>query len=243
MEAERASADEAASVRRPNLKQEAAQLIRDLILSGQLRPGQKIDQDAIALQLGTSRLPVRESLITLETEGLIENVPRRGAFVAALSRGDISDHYEMYGLLSGMAAERAANALDEDAFQRLSNAIDQMRETNDARERDSLNYTFHREINRAGSSRRLAAVLRTLSLTMPVHFFEYHEAWEPHAEEEHRQILAALRERDGVAAAKAVSSHFRNIGEQAAAALEARGFWSGDLPNTPAAERVPILSR
>ena len=78
---------------RPTLKDEAAQYVRDRILTGVRKPGMKIDQDAVADDLGARRLPVREALIALEAEGLVETIARRGLYVAALSPSDIRDHY------------------------------------------------------------------------------------------------------------------------------------------------------
>ena len=70
--------DVATSVR----KEAAARAIRGLVFAGELRRGAKIDQDALADHLGMSKLPVREALISLAGEGIIETIPRRGAFVA-----------------------------------------------------------------------------------------------------------------------------------------------------------------
>ncbi|MBP0656595.1 GntR family transcriptional regulator, partial [Mycobacterium tuberculosis] len=85
-------------------KESAAREIRSLVFAGELRPGSKVDQDALAEKLGMSKLPVREALIALAGEGIIETIPRRGAFVADLAREDIRDHYWMLGVISGLAA-------------------------------------------------------------------------------------------------------------------------------------------
>jgi DNA-binding GntR family transcriptional regulator len=215
---------------RQTLKQEAAQYIRDQILSGALKPGSKIDQDRVADDLGISRIPVREAIITLEAEGMVETIARRGAFVAAITPTDIRDHYEMYGVLSGLAAKRSATQPDPGLPDRLSALIDKMRETEDPREQDRLNYEFHREVNLGGSSRRLNVVLRMLSTNMPTHFFEYNVEWQQHAETEHRAIVDAIREGDGDAAAAAVADHFRHVGEQAVHSLTKAGFWDDAGP-------------
>lgn len=214
--------------RRPNLKQEAAQYVRDMIFSASVRPRERLDQDRIAEDLGISRLPVREALITLEAEGLVESVARRGSFVAALSPQDIMDHYEMYGLLSGMAAARAADSAPSAAVDAIADAAARMRITTEPREHDALNYDFHQAINKAGSSGRLRAVLRTLSRSMPSHFFEHNLEWEwqERALSEHDLIVAALRAGDGKAASEAVAQHFRHTGAQAVRMMEAAGFWS-----------------
>lgn len=214
---------------RGNLKQEVAAYLRDQILSGSLHPGQRIDQDGVADALGVSRLPVREALITLEGDGLVENIARRGSFVAQLSRDDIHDHYEMYGLLSGMAASRLARQPDTEVLTRLDDVQRQMRATEDRHEHDSLNYTFHQTINRAGSSRRLRSVLRTLSQNMPSAFFAQPVEWEwkERAIAEHDEIIAALRAGDADATFACLAKHFRHTGEQAVRVLERQGFWSG----------------
>src|SRR3989442_12482928 len=81
----------AGTVNHPSLKDAAAAYLREQILTGQLTPGTKIDQDEISEALGMSRLPVREALIELAQESLIDAVPRRGAFGARLDPADIID--------------------------------------------------------------------------------------------------------------------------------------------------------
>jgi len=215
---------------RGNLKQEVAQYVRDLILSGELRPGARLDQDAIAETLGVSRLPVREALITLETEGLVEAIARRGVYVAQLERDDIRDHYAMYGQLSGIAAGRVARTRDEELLSQLEEIQRQMRGTDDPHEHDRLNYAFHQAINRAGASRRLRSVLRVLSQNMPSAFFAQPVEWEwkERAIAEHDEILAALRAGDEAAASACLAKHFRTTGDQAVHVLERQGFWDHD---------------
>ncbi len=219
---------------RSNLKDEVAQYVRDLILSGALVPGRRLDQDDIAARLGTSRLPVREALITLEAEGLVDNLPRRGSFVAPLETQDIEDHYEMYGLLSGIAAERAADSASPDLVAQLQDVCVQMWSTDDPAEHDRLNYVFHLLINRSGSSGRLRAVLRTLSASMPTHFFAHssEQDWKVRALDEHDAIVAAIAKKDGRSARELMTIHFRNTGEQAVRMLRASGFWATDDPAT-----------
>src|SRR5699024_10599771 len=148
----------------------------DLLGLGAAQGATRSGQDRRAV--GDQRLPVREALITLEAEGLVENIARRGSFVAALSPQDIVDHYEMYGLLSGMAAARAASSAPAGTTDLIAEIADRMRKATDPREHDELNYEFHQAINKAGSSGRLRAVLRMLSRSMPSHFFEHNLEWE-----------------------------------------------------------------
>jgi DNA-binding GntR family transcriptional regulator len=216
-----------ANARRQNLKQDVATHLRDEIFSGALKPGIRIDQDALAAAVGVSRLPVREALIQLEGEGMVVNVPRRGAFVAPLEPEDIEDHFEMYGVLSGVAAARAASLGSEQLVKEISEVSAKMRRATDPDEHDRLNFTFHQLINKAGGSRRLISVLRTLSDNMPSHFFSSNNEWEfrERAFAEHDEIVAAIKAGETDGAAKAVANHFKHVGEQAVRSLSSTGFW------------------
>jgi DNA-binding GntR family transcriptional regulator len=209
----------------PNLNQLAAAHVRQEIFSGQLKPGQKIDQDGIAALLGVSKLPVREALISLEHEGIVENVPRRGSFVAALTRVDILDHYQLIALASGLAARRAAEDLSADQLDRLSAILEEFEQAKSADRQDELNGAFHRTINLAGGSLRLRSALRLLTQTMPEHFYAFAVGWNESAKQEHRAVLAALCARDGAAAEKTMVDHITSGGQYAVERLEDVGFW------------------
>ncbi len=141
------------AVNHPSLKDAAAAYLREQILTGQLRPGTKIDQDEISDALGISRLPVREALIELAHESLIDAVPRRGAFVARLERVDIIDHYRIFGLIAGLAASRAATALTDEQLESLAEFHAAFVAATDADALTRWNHRFHRVINQAGGSR------------------------------------------------------------------------------------------
>ncbi len=211
--------------RRENLKNDAASRIREQIFAGELRPGEKVNQDRLASELGMSKLPVREALISLEAEGLISGVPRRGAFVAKLTPDDVRDHFRIYGLLAALAAQRAAEALAEDELDELQQIHEKMVSSHSSDEQEQLNFEFHRIINEVGGSRRLRAVLRTFSNTIPARFFEHTTGWPAVADEQHQRLLAALRARDPEAAFDAMLQHLSSSGEHAVKILRGNGFW------------------
>lgn len=216
-------------VPRANLKDVVAARIRDLIFSGQLRPGVKIDQDDIASQLGVSKLPVREALIALESEALVRNLPRRGSFVAPLTPEDVRDHYRIYGLLSAVAAERAATGLSDAQLDELGELLTRMDDPAlTADEQERLNFEFHRGINRAGGSARLNSVLQLLAYSIPARFYEFTAGWSDEAAQHHRAILAALRQRDGETASREMEGHLRAGGDYAVRLLAESGFWEPD---------------
>lgn len=212
---------------RPSLKDEAAGYIRDEIFAGRLQPGDRIDQDQIADDLGISRLPVREAIITLAAEGVVQMLPRRGVYVAPLTRDDVLDLYVAFGALSGQAAGRAAERITPGQLDELAALNEAIEASTSFTEQEDLNFRFHQIINRAGSSRRLAALLTVVGNGMPTHFYEFTGDWTPQAVADHRAIIDALRERNVDLARSRVAEHLRRGGDQAVRILESRDFWAG----------------
>lgn len=210
---------------RTNLRDYVAGYLRELIFSGQLQPGDKIDQDEVAKELELSKLPVREALIQLGEEGLLNNIARRGSFVAALTPTDIRDHYRIYALVSGIAAERAAGNLNDEELDTLTRILDELESTQDEVQQEQLNYEFHRRINRAADSIRLHSAIQTLSRTMPSGFYEYATGWSDLAAEQHRRVMRALQKRDAEAAGAAMVEHLTAGADYAVDLLQSRGFW------------------
>jgi DNA-binding GntR family transcriptional regulator len=200
--------------------------VRQGIFQGEFKPNQKLDQDKIAMDLGISKLPVREALIMLEGEGLVENVARHGCYVAPLTPDDIRDHYLLIGLVSGVAARRAAARITDDEINRLRLILNELDSTSEPGVQDELNFEFHRLINRAGGSRRMMAALRLFVNTMPSHFFDFATGWSSVVHQAHEQIIQALAEHDPDAAERAVIEHMKWGADIAVENLTEQGFWS-----------------
>src|SRR5688500_2191982 len=101
--------------------------LRAMIFSGELRAGQPMRQEEIARRLGVSRLPVREALNRLATEGLVELKPRRGFFVTSLNADEIEDIFDMRALLeqrAGHLATERRTIADADAIDTIVRSID-----------------------------------------------------------------------------------------------------------------------
>lgn len=212
-----------ARVPRRNMSGDVIDLIRTLIFNGTLSRGQRLPQNDIADELGVSRLPVREALIALESEGLIESEPHRGAFVVPIHREDIDDHYRIYGMVQGLATRRAALRLTPPTLTRLEELHQQMRDTEDAELAHGLNWEFHSLINQTGGSRRLLSVLRQMARNLPREVYEAPPAASPEAVRGHQRILDALRDGDGDAADDASRRHVQAEGEYVIAKLKADG--------------------
>jgi DNA-binding GntR family transcriptional regulator len=211
------------AVRRGGLAEEIAAHVRSLILTGGLRPGEKIDQEAIATALDVSRSPIREALVVLGQEGLLDLTPRRGAFVAELSREDIIDHYELFGLISGRVAEMAARSLTDDEIDQLK-LIHQQYLDGPADCHALLNSDFHTMINKS-APRRTRWLLGHLERSFPANFYDFVDDWDEAAAAGHDAILSAITSRDPAGAREAMERHLHQSGVAAADSLLARGFW------------------
>ena len=215
----------ARTISHPSLKDTAAAYLREQILTGKLRPGTKVDQDEVSVALGMSRVPVREALIELAQESLIDAVPRRGAYVAVLDRTDVIDHYRIFGLIAGLAGSRAATALTDDQLAELRRINESFVVATEPEDKAFWNHEFHRIINHAGGSRRLASVLGLLSRSLPVRYFEFVPQWADISAGHHARILAALEARDAHDAQRMVEHHLAESGELAVEILQEMGYW------------------
>lgn len=215
-------------VPRRNMSGEVIDRIRTLIFNGTLSRGQRVPQNDIADELGVSRLPVREALIALESEGLIESEPHRGAFVVPIHREDIDDHYRIYGMVQGLATRRAASRVTAPTLARLEELHQQMQATDDSALAHTLNWEFHSLVNQTGGSRRLLSVLRQMARNLPREVYEAPPAAGPEAVRGHQRILDALRAGDGDAADEASRRHVQAEGEYVIAKLKADGVLADD---------------
>jgi len=209
--------------RRGGLGDDVATYIRDLILTGALKPAMKIDQEAVGLALGVSRSPIREALVVLGKEGLLEVTPRRGAFVAELTREDIIDHYELFGVVSGRAAAMAAESLQDAMIEQLEDIHNRFTVGTDE-DLSKLNDEFHRLIN-AAAPRRTRWLLGHLVSSVPSRYYEFATGWNAQAVGHHADILQAIVEGDAEDARRAMEHHLHESGVAAADALARQGFW------------------
>jgi DNA-binding GntR family transcriptional regulator len=201
--------------------------IRRSILTGELRPGTKIDQEAIGAALGVSRSPIREAIVILGQEGLLDLTPRRGAAVAQLTPDDIVDHYELFGVVSGRAAAIAAETLKDDQIDELTAIHEAFRAAppdTPPGTLSSLNDDFHRIIN-ACAPRRTRWLLRLLERSVPADYYEFTDGWNAQAAAHHTTILDAITLRQPDRARRAMEHHLHESGVAAADALTTRGFW------------------
>jgi len=212
-------------VERRSSGEQAAAYIRRLIFDGELRPGSRVPQEEVARTLGISRIPVREGLITLESEGWVSIVLHRGAFINALDEDAVRDHYELYGLTYGFAAKRATERSGPELAKRLGEIEKAMRATDDAREVQRLTLEFHATVVAAARSPRIKVMLRGMSGMIPGNFF----ARVPGAIDVERRgaaaVVRAIRKGDGDKAAEEYQRTLQRQGDQVVRVMAERGLF------------------
>ncbi|GIH03011.1 GntR family transcriptional regulator [Rhizocola hellebori] len=213
---------------RPQLSEEVATHIRDLIMAGTVRPGERLRLEELAAKLGVSITPVREALLILRSEDMVELQPRRGYVVAPLSRQDIEDVFSLQANLAGELAARASRRTTENQLLQLNDLQAALREAaGEARlqELERLEFAFHRVINLVTESRKLARFLYTATRYTPHRFYASDPAWRANMLSDHQALLDALAARDAQAARAAMSRHFTDGAERLLKHLDDIGMW------------------
>ncbi len=141
-----------------SLREAALSAIRQAILRGDLKPGQRLMESDIAEQMGMSRAPVREALCQLETEGLLVSEPHRGTFVAELSATDLWEIYTLRAAIESLAVRIVTERASAETLAQLQQAVADMVQA--AREGDlarlaALDMSFHEMLCRASGHSRL----------------------------------------------------------------------------------------
>jgi DNA-binding GntR family transcriptional regulator len=221
----------AGRVRRRSLSDQVAVALRDMILTGNLKPEQRVTQDELATSLGVSTMPIREALLKLAHEGLVEASPSRSFRIVRHTREDIRDIYWMHATLAGELAARACRQLAEDPgvlarLRRHQRAMLEAAAAGDTAGMESANWDFHREINRLATAPTLLLMLEGTLRLIPQHFYALVKAWGPVAQAGHQAILATFEANDPEAARVAAMNHAKDAGELIIAQFTDTGYWT-----------------
>ncbi len=153
----------------PSMTQLAAEALRSMILSGELRPGDRVIENRLTVDLGVSRPPLREAMAVLQQEGLLVQAPRRGAIVTPLTLHDVYEIFTLRAELERMAVELGVPVASEARLQRCRDALadlDRAAEDNDAGGVTEKGFAFHLAVVGLAGHRRLEDGYRSLALQM-----------------------------------------------------------------------------
>ena len=199
-------------LRKQTLSGIVAKKLEEMILGGEILPGQRINESHLSRRFGVSRAPVREAIRHLEKSGIVEIRVNRGTFVRTVQIREVEELYDVRAVLDALACEKAAeNATRQDVarLKRILNEMTRFVEEGKAREYFRSNLAFHETIIRCSGShtlsalyegiRKKAALFRRTSLSIPGRMRA--------SVLQHSEILAAIENRDGERAARLAKAH------------------------------------
>ena len=189
--------------------------LRRAILKGELKPGERLMEIALAERLGVSRTPIREAMRKLELEGLVVMIPRRGAQVANITEKDLNDVLEVRIALENMAIEKACARMTEREMEGLIRAAEKFEqgvEDGNPVNLAEADEAFHEIIYQASGNARLIQVLNNLREQIYRSRVEYlkEEDMRNQLVREHRELIRAIRERDVEKARELSFDHIEN---------------------------------
>jgi DNA-binding GntR family transcriptional regulator len=195
---------------RPQLSEDVARFVRKRIFDGTYTAGRYVRLDQLAAELGISVTPVREALFALRAEGLIAQQPRRGFVVLPVTGRDVADVANVQAHVGGELAARAAINITDEQLRELKDIQAQLEKAyagDDDEQTVRLNHEFHRAINVAADSPKLAQLMSQITRYAPESVFPAIGGWPSQSIKDHRRVLSALEKHDDKLARAAMSDH------------------------------------
>lgn len=197
------------------LREIVFEALREVILNGQLKPGERLMEVQLAEEMGVSRTPVREAIRKLELEGFVVMIPRKGAYVSDLSTKDIADVFEIRSALETLAAVLACDRITNEELEELERILIKVADcvaANDLEKLVEADTQFHDVLYKASRNSRLVQIIsnlreniqrfRAISMGTPGRMRETFE--------EHKQLVEAITERNAELARRIAQEHIDN---------------------------------
>lgn len=197
------------------LREVVCETLRNAIVAGTLKPGERLMEIQVAEELGVSRTPVREAIRKLELEGFVVMIPRRGTYVSDLSIKDVNEVYEVRTALDVLAAGLAVERITEEELEEMERLLVVFGECIEANDLDKIveaDSKFHDILYKATRNERLIGIVnnlreqltrfRSLSMSYPGRLKDMLE--------EHTRLVEALGQRNASAARKLANDHMAN---------------------------------
>ncbi len=194
------------------LREVVCETLREAIVSGLLKPGERLMEIRLAEELGVSRTPVREAIRRLELESFVVMIPRRGTYVADISIKDINEVFELRTALDVLAAGLAAERITEEELEELERLLVLIGECTDKEDIDKiveLDTQFHDVLYKASRNGRLIGIIsilrdqltrfRSISMSYPGRV--------KNTLEEHKRMVEAVSQRNATIAQKVAREH------------------------------------
>lgn len=202
-----------------SLRYAALNAIRNSIMNGGLKPGQRLVESDISQQLGISRSPVREALHQLEIEGLVTSSPNMGTYVTKLSLKDLREIYTIRAALEQLAVKLVTYRVNEEELAELEKLVEDMHKSaqvGNLNQLTELDMTFHRYLCHTSHNKRLFDIWLTMNaqirlfINLTAHFYL------PAKEivKRHKNVVKAIRENRAEEAGRLISNDIIELGKK-----------------------------
>ena len=208
---------------RASLSKVVSEKIRGQILDGQRRPGERLIEDRLSIELGVSRVPVREALRALSAEGLVRIERNRGASVTEVTPELVAELVEVRALLEGLNARLAAQRHDPAIVEQLGEVLKRgnaAAKSGSTEQLAHLNAEFHERLAEASRNSVLSDMMRSLRERTSLAFAINGRRRAPEDWQEHAAVLAAVIAGDGELAALLATRHVHSAAAAFAEAVK-----------------------
>ena len=197
------------------LSEQAYAIIKDEIITNQIKPGDLLTEEQLSERLSISRTPIREAIRKLELEGLVTMIPRRGAEVAQITEKSMNDVLEVRRAMDALCVELACDRITPEELQDLKKACDTFEaavKTDDIKQIAQADVALHDIIVQATGNQRLIQLVNNLSEQMYRYRFEYIKDFSQHERlvEEHKVIYESIVKKDKETASNMAKVHIDN---------------------------------
>lgn len=210
--------------------------LREAVLTGEFRPGDRMAVQDLAERFGVSAMPIREALVVLANEGILEGIARRGFRVAQMTRRDFEDVFQVHAYVAGELAAAAAAQITGEQLEELRRIEGEIEDAaagrsigpgaTPAQAVAELNYEFHRTVNHIPDAARLRWFLRAATRYIPQRYYEEIPSWIEETVSEHPALIESLARHDAQAAQALTVEHVSRAGQQVVRHLSDIGYWS-----------------
>ncbi|MED5815773.1 GntR family transcriptional regulator [Mycolicibacterium sp. 050232] len=202
--------------------------IINLVMTGKLRSGDRIDRNEIVRDLGLSRVPIQEAVVQLEHDGILSTRYHRGAFVSRFDEATVAEHHELYGILNGIASARCAASPTPRIVAHLDDTLRVMRSAKDTKSFQEACWVFRDAINDEYAGPRLHATIRAGKSFAPSEFWISYPKAKADFLPGYEAEAAAIHARDPEGARRACTERAEKMAQIMIAELTRRGVF-GDL--------------
>ncbi len=212
-----------------NEREQVVGHVAQLILTGKLRSGDRLDRNDLAASLGVSRVPVQEAVAQLEHDGIVTTRYHRGAFIARFDAPVLLEHYHLFGVLNGLVSAGAATEATPETIARLKDLTSQLRPENF----HDIAWEYRRLLTEQHAGPRLQAAIDAAQIFIPRAFWADHLHAGPALLQHYENETNAIADGDPDAARAACQTGAALMGRVMLAELVRRGVLAPLIPSGP----------